>query len=105
MVAGFYETLDGIIKRDRRWLLSLLDYVCYTPNPAIQAQAVHIAIILNRRLPQLPDLLLQPIAAGSPLLLDRLKLCKFSPLSYHIVRTEAPRQFAKCKPGYRTQVR
>ncbi len=63
---GFYETLDGIIKRDRRWLPSLLDYVCYAPNPAIQAQAVHITLTLNQRLPQLPDLLLQPIAAGAP---------------------------------------
>lgn len=63
--AGFYETLDGIIKRDRRWLPSLLDYACYAPNPAIQTQAVHIALILNQRLPHLPDLLLQPIAAGT----------------------------------------
>lgn len=65
---GFYETLDGIIKRDRRWLPSLLDYVCYAPNPAIQAQAVHITLILNQRLPQLPDLLLQPVTTGMPLL-------------------------------------
>jgi hypothetical protein len=62
---GLYDTLDGIIRRDRRWLPALLDYVNYIPNPAIQAEAVKIALVLNARLPQLPQLLLQPAVASN----------------------------------------
>ena len=51
--AGF-DTLDGLIRRDRRWLPSLLDYVSYTPNPALQVEAAKIAAILVDRLPHFP---------------------------------------------------
>ncbi len=61
--AGF-DTLDGLIRRDRRWLPSLLDYVSYTPNPALQVEAAKIAAILVDRLPHFPDLLMQPLGSG-----------------------------------------
>ena len=61
--AGF-DTLDGLIRRDRRWLPSLLDYVNYTPNPALQVEAAKIAAILSDRLPHFPDLLMQPAGSG-----------------------------------------
>ena len=61
--AGF-DTLDGVIRRDRRWLPSLLDYVSYTPNPALQVEAAKIAAILVDRLPHFPDLLMQPLGSG-----------------------------------------
>jgi len=61
--AGF-DTLDGLIRRDRRWLPALLDYVNYTPNPALQVEAAKIAAILVDRLPHFPDLLMQPLGSG-----------------------------------------
>lgn len=61
--AGF-DTLDGLIRRDRRWLPSLLDYVNYTPNPALQVEAAKIAAVLGDRLPHFPDLLMQPSGSG-----------------------------------------
>ena len=65
-LAGF-DTLDGLIRRDRRWLPPLLDFANYTPNPALQVEAVRIAAILVDRLPHFPDLLLQPVSTGEPL--------------------------------------
>jgi hypothetical protein len=62
--AGF-DTLDGLIRRDRRWLPSLLDYVNYTPNPALQVEAAKIAAILVDRVPHFPDLLMQPLGSGA----------------------------------------
>ena len=61
--AGF-DTLDGLIRRDRRWLPALLDYVSYTPNPALQVEAAKIGALLVDRLPHFPDLLMQPIGTG-----------------------------------------
>ena len=63
--AGF-DTLDGLIRRDRRWLPYLLDYVNYTPNPALQVEAARIAAILVDRVPHFPDLLMQPLGSGEP---------------------------------------
>ena len=63
LCAGF-DTLDGLIRRDRRWLPSLLDYVSYIPNPALQVEAAKIAAILVDRLPHFPDLLMQPLGSG-----------------------------------------
>ncbi|CAK0757624.1 hypothetical protein CVIRNUC_002556 [Coccomyxa viridis] len=62
-LSGF-DTLDGLIRRDRRWLPPLLDFANYTPNPALQVEAVKIAAILVDRLPHFSDLLLQPASAG-----------------------------------------
>ena len=65
--AGF-DTLDGLIRRDRRWLPALLDYVNYTPNPALQVEAAKIAAILVDRLPHFPDLLMQPLGSGKSII-------------------------------------
>ena len=70
-LAGF-DTLDGLIRRDRRWLPPLLDFANYTPNPALQVEAVKIAAILVDRLPHFSDLLLQPASAGEPVRLPAL---------------------------------
>lgn len=59
-----YETLDALVRRERRWLPAMLDWVAYTPNPAIQAEALRLAVVLSERLPQLPDLLLRPSFPG-----------------------------------------
>ncbi len=61
--AGF-DTLDGLIRRDRRWLPALLDYASYMPNPALQVEATKIGAILVDRLPHFPDLLMQRLGTG-----------------------------------------
>ena len=62
------------MRRDGRWLGALLDYACYAPNPAIQTESLRLASVLSERLPQLPDLLLQPLAPGlQPASLDSLE--------------------------------
>ena len=59
-----YETLDGPLRRDRRRLVALIDYVRYEVNPAVQVEAVRITHALAERLPSLLHLLLPPTGPG-----------------------------------------
>ncbi len=69
MVAGLnavgYETLEAPLRRDRRRLVTLMDYVRYEVNPAIQVEAIRITHALAERLPTLLDMLLPPSAPGA----------------------------------------
>ncbi len=56
--------MDALVRRERRWLPAMLGWVAYTPNPAIQAESLRLAVVLSERLPQLPDLLLRPSVPG-----------------------------------------
>ncbi len=58
--AGSYETLEAVVRRDRRRLGALLGYVRYALNPALQAEAVRLGHHLSARLPAIVDFLIQP---------------------------------------------
>ncbi len=58
--AGSYETLEAVVRRDRRRLGALLGYVRYALNPALQAEAVRLGHHLSARLPAIVDYLIQP---------------------------------------------
>lgn len=60
-----YETLEAPLRRDRRRLVTLMDYVRYEVNPAIQLEAIRITHALAERLPTLLDMLLPPTAPGA----------------------------------------
>lgn len=64
MHLGSYETLDAVVRRDRRRLALLLGYVRYSINPAVQAEAVQLAHHLAARLPNIVDLLLHPFSGA-----------------------------------------
>ena len=55
-----FEPLDAVLRRDRRRIPLLLDYVRYPHHPLVQAEAVRIAQFLAARIPNLVDLLLLP---------------------------------------------
>ncbi|KAK9838304.1 hypothetical protein WJX81_003260 [Elliptochloris bilobata] len=68
-----YETLDGPLRRNRRRLVALIDYVRYEVNPAVQAEAVRVTRALAERLPALLDMLLPPTAPGEPPAYQRIR--------------------------------
>lgn len=47
--AASYETLDTVLRHDRRRIPMLLDFVRYPHNPAVQAEAVRITTHLSGR--------------------------------------------------------
>ena len=62
---GSYETLEAVVRRDRRRLGALLGYVRYALNPALQAEAVRLGHHLSARLPAIVDYLIQPNPGAS----------------------------------------
>eukprot|EP00884_Botryococcus_braunii_P018275 jgi/Botrbrau1/5130/Bobra.0172s0002.1 len=61
---GQYEPLDVVMRAEVRRIPSLMQYVAYVDNPALQAEAIRISSALASRLPNLPALLLQAPSSG-----------------------------------------
>eukprot|EP00887_Chlorella_sp_A99_P002898 scaffold6.g2898.t1 len=73
-LTGVYETLDGVLRHDRRRVPTLLDYARYPHNPAVQAEAVRIAAHLSDRVSNLVALLENaPGGGASAPLVQRLQ--------------------------------
>jgi len=56
--SGSYETLDTVLRRDRRCLRHLLNWIKYPHNPAIQAEVIVLTHLLVLRMPNIVSLLL-----------------------------------------------
>ncbi|KAL4853554.1 Nuclear pore complex protein NUP205 [Chlorella vulgaris] len=68
-----YETMDVVMRHDRRRIPLLLDFVRYPHNPAVQAEAIRIATHLSARTPNLVSLLLNAPSTGSLPAVQRLQ--------------------------------
>ncbi|KAL4441042.1 hypothetical protein ABPG77_010473 [Micractinium sp. CCAP 211/92] len=68
-----YETLDMVLRHDRKRIPMLLDFVRYPHNPAVQAEAVRIATHLSERIPNLVPLLLNSPPTGNVPAVHRLQ--------------------------------
>lgn len=65
--AGHLERLEGVLRRDRRRLAALLDFVRYPHHAGIQTEAILMAQILSDRVENLVAFILQLNLPGLPL--------------------------------------